>query len=141
MVRLAEQCSPVPSIVLPLDAILLFSLHSMFFAINIIFSVGLTDPNLKWALLLGVGGAVRWRWWVACPTMAIKFVLLVNKQGQTRVAQYYEYKVCHDAMPCCEPRKVRAAPLEFWLSVFSPLLGPVQGRCCLTSLSRMRHPA
>lgn len=27
------------------------------------------------------------------PTMAIKFVLLVNKQGQTRVAQYYEHKV------------------------------------------------
>lgn len=27
--------------------------------------------------------------------MAIKFVLLVNKQGQTRVAQYYEYKVSH----------------------------------------------
>lgn len=26
-------------------------------------------------------------------TMAVKFVLLVNKQGQTRVAQYYEYKV------------------------------------------------
>lgn len=24
--------------------------------------------------------------------MAVKFVLLVNKQGQTRVAQYYEYK-------------------------------------------------
>ncbi len=24
--------------------------------------------------------------------MAIKFVLLVNKQGQTRVSQYYEYK-------------------------------------------------
>jgi hypothetical protein len=43
--------------------------------------------------------------------MAIKFVLLVNKQGQTRVAQYYEYKVCHDTMPCCEPRKVRAAPV------------------------------
>lgn len=25
--------------------------------------------------------------------MAIKFVLLVNKQGQTRVAQYYDYKL------------------------------------------------
>ena len=25
--------------------------------------------------------------------MAIHFVLLVNKQGQTRVAQYYKYKV------------------------------------------------
>ena len=33
-------------------------------------------------------------WAKGCvPTMAIKFVLLVNKQGQTRVAQYYEYKV------------------------------------------------
>ena len=25
--------------------------------------------------------------------MGIRFVLLVNKQGQTRVAQYYQYKV------------------------------------------------
>eukprot|EP00035_Acanthoeca_spectabilis_P008139 m.149149 g.149149 ORF g.149149 m.149149 type:complete len:178 (+) comp14225_c0_seq7:2426-2959(+) len=29
---------------------------------------------------------------VTLGAMAIKFVLLVNKQGQTRVAQYYEYK-------------------------------------------------
>lgn len=27
-------------------------------------------------------------------TMGIQFVLMVNKQGQTRVAQYYTYKVC-----------------------------------------------
>jgi hypothetical protein len=60
MVGLAEQCSPVPSIVLPLDAIFNLALFATLQCLSLsifMISVGLTDPNLKWALL-GVGGAV-----------------------------------------------------------------------------------
>jgi len=51
-----------------------------------------TDPGRVVAVArarVGVGGVL--------PAMPIKFVVLVNKQGQTRVAQYYQYKVGGEA--------------------------------------------
>lgn len=64
--------------------LILLNLHPSFifyiFSCNSVFSSSATSGRIGLAAL--------------SDTMGIQFVLMVNKQGQTRVAQYYTYKVC-----------------------------------------------